>query len=123
MSNYKEAEAEAHWYGVYGCTQSGNFFGFIPPGVEWEMRIFLTREVNFARERDLKFLMFFSSVLVFLCFFGGVFVLFGVFVCFSRVSAEQKNVFFGSGMSLTGSSRSGCTPLYTGYKVGVTNSH
>ena len=69
--------------------QSGIFFGFISFWLGWEMIFFLRERFNFARQREI---LFFG---VFWCFlFWGVFVLFGVFFVFSRVSAKKKNVFF-----------------------------
>jgi len=44
-----------------------------------------------------KKMVFFCCFLVFLLFFGGVFVFFGVFFCFSRVSANFFWLFFPRG--------------------------
>ena len=65
-------------------VQSGTFFGFIPPGVEWDMGFFLTREVLFrasARKTIWYFGGRFFGVFV---IFGFFFVLFVLFLFFAR---------------------------------------
>ena len=92
-------------------SQSGIFLGFIPFWLGWEMVFFLTREIFFARQRDEKKMVFFLVFFGVFVFLGGVFVLCGVFFCFSRVSASLFFLFFfGGGMSKTGNSRSGISP-------------
>ena len=67
----------------------------------------MTREVFFrASAREKKNGVFLVFFLVFLVFFGGACVLFGVFFVF-RALAGGKLFFFGAGMSKTGNSRSG----------------
>ena len=56
------------------------------------MIFFDAKRFNFARQREKKNLVFFSSFLVFLCFLGGVFVLFGVCFVF-RALARKKSLF------------------------------
>ena len=64
------------------------------------------RERFFSRvSAEKNCLVFFGVFWCSLLFLGDVFVFFGVFFRFSRISAK-KNVFFGAGMSKTGNSRS-----------------
>ena len=90
-------------------TQSGNLFGFIPRGVEWEMSISFDMGGLISRVSAKKNVgCFFRLFGVFCAFGGGIFVLFGgIFVLFAR-QRENKNrcFFFGGGMSKTGNSRS-----------------
>ena len=66
--------------------------------------IFFDARGLISRASAKFFLGVFSVFFVFLCFLGGVFVLFGCVFCFSHVSAI---FFFGGGVSKTGNSRSG----------------
>ena len=71
------------------------FFGFIPPGVEWELGIFMA-----------IVLVFFPSFLCFVVFWGCFCAFF--YFYFSGVRAKfLLGFFFGGGIGKTGNSRFG----------------
>ena len=100
------ANARLVWQRASSVPAERDFFCFIPFWAGWE-KGFFERERFFSRVSAKNFIwVFFWCFLVFLLFFGGVFVLFFVFFCFSRVSAIFFWFFFGGGVSKTGNSRS-----------------
>ena len=73
-------------------------FLFDGPGGTMGIGFFFFWRWDFFSARKRDFLgCFFGVFLVFLLFFGGVFVLFGVLFCFSRVSAKFFWLFFPRG--------------------------
>ena len=82
--DFEAAMVEMGWQKETGAER--DFFCFMAFRLGWEIGFFLgARGFSFAREREKKNLVFFWCFLLFLLFFGGVFVLFGVlFLFFAR---------------------------------------
>ena len=79
-----------------GGVQSGIFFCFMAFRVTWEIGSFFDARGSFSRISAKKKFDVFLAVLVFLLFFGGVFVLLVFFCLFSARSAKKILVFFSA---------------------------